>query len=285
MRDAILARGELAGVEGPSAWGETFGGWGSMKGDGNAQSYDRDIQGLLTGYDGSLGRDVRAGVAVGYSAGDLKTARAKHDVETYHLGGYVLAERGGISFQLGGAYAWHDMKASRRVAFGMFGETLSSDHSARTYQAFGEVAVKREAAGVTLQPFAGLAYVALTDSDVGERGGSAALHGGGDDHLTYGSVGVRLKSDLSTGELSLRLTGSAALRHAFGDRAPSIDLAFTGAPSFRIVGAPIDKDSLAVNLGLEADLGKAAVLGVTYSGSYGDRSTDHGARAQVSWRF
>ncbi|WP_116491428.1 autotransporter-associated beta strand repeat-containing protein [Caulobacter radicis] len=285
VRDAILARGDLAGVEGPSAWGETFGGWGSMKGDGNAQSYDRDVQGFLTGYDGSLGRDIRAGVAVGYSAGDLKTARAKHDVETYHLGGYVLAERGGVSFQLGGAYAWHAIKASRRVAFGTFGETLASDYSARTYQAFGEVAVKRDLAGVTLQPYAGLAYVALTDADVSERGGSAALHGGGDDHLAYGSVGVRLKSDLNAGELNLRLTGSAALRHAFGDRAPSIDLSFTGAPSFGIVGAPIDKDSLAVNLGLEADLGKAAVLGVTYSGSYGDRSTDHGARAQISWRF
>ena len=285
VRDAILARGDLAGVEGPSAWGETFGGWSSMKGDGNAQSYDRDVQGLVTGYDGSLGRDIRAGVAVGYSAGDLKTARAKHDVETYHLGGYVLAERDGVSFQLGGAYAWHDMKASRRVAFGTFGETLSSDYSARTYQAFGEVAVKRETAGVTLQPFASLAYVALTDSDVRERGGSAALHGGGGEHLTYGSVGVRMKSDLTAGERSLRLAGSVALRHAFGDRTPGIDLAFTGAPSFEIVGAPIDKDSVAVNLGLEADLGRTAVLGVTYSGSYGDRATDHGARAQVSWRF
>jgi len=285
VRDAILARGDLAGVDGTSAWGQIFGGWGSMKGDGNAQSYDRDIQGLLTGYDGSLGRDIRAGVAVGYSTSDLKTSRAKHDVETYHLGGYVLAERGGVSFQLGGAYAWHEVEASRRVAFGTFGETLSSDYSAHTYQAFGEVALKREVAGTTLQPFAGLAYVGLTDSDVSEQGGAAALQGGGDEHLTYGSVGVRLKSDLNAGELHLRLAGSAALRHAFGDRAPTIDLAFSGSPSFRIVGAPIDKDSLAVNLGLEADLGRSAVLGFSYAGDYGDRSTDHGARAQLSWRF
>ena len=285
VRDAILARGDLAGVEGSSAWGETFGGWGSMKGDGNAQSYDRDVQGLVTGYDGSLGRDIRAGVAVGYSAGDLKTARARHDVETYHLGGYVVAERGGVSFQLGGAYAWHEVEASRRVAFGTFGETLSSDYSARTYQAFGEVALKREVAGTTVQPFLGLAHVGLTGADVAEQGGSAALHGGGDEHLTYGSVGVRLKSDLKAGDLGLRLAGSAALRHAFGDRAPTIDLGFTGAPSFGIIGAPIDKDALAVNLGLEADLGRSAVIGVTYSGAYGDRLSDHGARAQVSWRF
>ncbi|MDG2529013.1 autotransporter domain-containing protein [Caulobacter endophyticus] len=285
VRDAILGRGDLAGAEGRSAWGQAFGGWGSMKGDGNAQSYDRDIQGLLTGYDGSLGRDIRAGVAVGYSGGDLKTTRATHDVETYHLGGYVLAERGGLSFQLGGAYAWHDVKASRRVAFGTFGEALSSDYSARTYQAFGEVAVKRELAGATVQPFAGLAYVALSDADVSEQGGGAVLHGGGDQHLTYGSIGVRLKSDLSTGELGLRLTGSVALRHAFGDRAPTIDLAFSGASPFRVAGAPIDKDSLAVNLGMEADLARSVVLGVTYSGDYGDRATDHGARAQLSWRF
>nr|WP_232793413.1 autotransporter domain-containing protein [Caulobacter hibisci] len=286
VRDAILARGDLAGVEGPSAWGQIFGDWGSMKGDGNAQSYDRDIQGLLTGVDSAFGEHVRVGVAAGYSTSDLKTANAKHDVETLHIGGHLLAERGGLSVQLGGAYAWNEVKAARRVAFGTFAETLSSDYSAHTYQAFGEVAFKHEVAGTTLQPFAGLAYVALTNAGVSEQGGSAALHGGGgDEHLAYGSVGVRLKSDLTAGKLGLRLNGSAALRHAFGDRAPSIDLAFTGAPSFAIVGAPIDEDSLAVKLGLEADLGRSAVLGVTYSGDYGDRSTNHGARAQLSWRF
>jgi outer membrane autotransporter protein len=285
VRDAILARGDLAGVEGQAAWGQAFGGWGSMKGDGNAQSYDRDIQGLMTGYDGSLGQHVRVGVAAGYSTSDLKTANARHEVETYHLAGHLLAERGGLSFQLGGAYAWNEVEASRRVAFGTFGETLSSDYSARTYQVFGEVAMKRDIAGVTLQPFADLAYVALVDGDVSEQGGSAALRGGGDEHLTYGSVGVRLKSDLSAGELNLRLTGSAALRHAFGDRVPTIDLGFTGARSFGIAGTPIDKDSLAVNLGVEADLGRNATLGIGYAGDYGDQATDHGARAQLSWKF
>ncbi|AYV48185.1 hypothetical protein C1707_19025 [Caulobacter flavus] len=285
VRDAILARGDLAGAEGLSGWGKVFGGWGAMKGDSNAQSYDRDVQGLLTGFDGALGRRLRAGFAAGYSTSNLKTARARQDVETYHLGGYVLAARGALSFELGGAYAWNEVEASRRVAFGTFAETLSGDYSAQTYQAFGEVALKREVAGVTLQPFVQAAYVALTDADVRERGGSAALNGGGDQHLTYGSVGLRLRSDLSAGQVGLRLTGSAALRHAFDGRVPTIDLGYAAASSFRIYGAPIDKDSLAVNVGLEADLGRSAVLGVSYSGDYGDRSTDHGARAQLSWKF
>ncbi len=91
VRDAMLARGETAGSEGLSAWSRAFGARGEMDGDGNAGSYDRDTQGLLTGFDGSLGRDIRAGLMLGYGSGDLKTAQAKHEVDAYHAGGYILA--------------------------------------------------------------------------------------------------------------------------------------------------------------------------------------------------
>jgi outer membrane autotransporter protein len=286
VRDAMLARGDLAGAEGLSMWGRAFGAWGDADSDGNAQGYDHDIQGLLTGFDRSLGQSVRAGVALGYSSSQLKTAQAKHEVDTYNLGGYVVAARGAVSFQLGGAYAWNDVQAARRVAFTGLDQTLSSDYSMRTFQAFGEVALKRQLGGMMLQPFAGLAHVSLSDGQMNETGGGAALHGGnGDEHVTYGSLGLRTQAAIDVGDLGLRFTGAAALRHAFGGRTPTIDLAFATGPLFTAAGVPIDKDSIALDLGLEADLSKAASFGFSYSGSYGDRATDHGARASLNWRF
>lgn len=286
VRNAMLARGDTAGTTGMALWGHALGSWGSMRGSANAQGYDRDLKGLLTGFDGSLGKHVRAGVALGYGATNVRTARAEHDIHAYHAGGYILGNYGLVSFQLGGAYAWNDVRATRRVAFGTLNQTLSGDYAARTFQAFGEVALTGELGGVMLQPFAGLARVILFDAEVREQGGSAALHGGkGNARVTYGTLGVRSKADLATGDLGLRLAGSAALRRAFGERASTIDMAFASGPSFSIIGAAIERHRIAVEAGIEADLSRNIALGISYAGNYGDRSTDHGARFSLSWLF
>lgn len=137
-----------------------------------------------------------------------------------------------------------------------------------------------------VQPFAGLAHVSLSNAQVSETGGDAALHGGHRDaRATYGAFGIRTQAALGGEDLRLRFTGSAAVRHAFGDRSPTIDLAFATGPSFRIAGAAVDRDSIAIDAGLEADLSETLAFGVSYTGSYGDHSTDHGARAVLNWRF
>jgi fibronectin-binding autotransporter adhesin len=286
MRDAMLSRSAEASAQGLSTWGRALASWGEAQGDGAAQGYERDTQGLITGFDRSLGADVRAGMALGYSSSNLTTTHAKHNVETYQAGGYVLANRKMVSFQLGGAYAWNNARASRRVGFGTLNQTLSSDYSARTVQIFGEVALKRELAGTMLQPFAGVAHVALLGAQMSERGGNAALHSGdSDEHVTYGALGLRTRTDCGTGDFRLRFTGSAALRHTFGDRAPTINMAFPTGPSFRIVGVAMNRNAIAVDAGLQADLSQTIALAIGYTGDYGDRSTDHGARASLVWRF
>jgi outer membrane autotransporter protein len=286
VRDAMLARGGTAGTTGLAIWGRALGSWGSMQGNANAQGYDRDLKGLLTGFDGSLGENFRAGVALGYGDTNLRTARAEHDVHAYHAGGYILGSFGAASFQLGGAYAWNDVHASRRVSFGTLGQTLAGDYAARTFQTFGEIALKGELGGVMLQPFAGVARVTLFDAELNEHGGSAALQGGdGNARVTYGTLGIRTRAKLALGDLGLRFTGSAALRHAFGDRVPTIDLAFAANRDFSIAGIAIERDSVAMDVGLEVDLSRAIAFGISYAGNYGDRSTDHGARASLGWRF
>lgn len=286
VRDAILARGETAGSTGMALWGRALGSWGNRDGDANAVGYDRDLKGLLTGFDGSLGPNIRVGAAFGYDSTTLRTARAEHDIDTFHTGGYILGSYGMASFQVGGAYAWNDVHASRRVTFGTLDQALSSDYAARTLQAFGEVALKGEVGGMMLQPFAGLAHVTLFDAEVDEQGGSAALQGGnGKERMTYGSLGIRTRANLAAGDFALRFAGSAALRHAFGNRVPTVDLGFSTGQAFRIVGTGIDRNSIFVDVGLETDLGRNIGLSIGYIGNYGDRTTDHGGRASFSWRF
>ncbi|HWW57410.1 MAG TPA: autotransporter domain-containing protein, partial [Sphingopyxis sp.] len=286
VRDAMLARGELAGSTGMALWGHALGSWGSVDGDANALGYDRDLKGLLTGFDGSLGQNIRVGAAFGYDSTTLRTTRAEHDIDAFHAGGYILGSYGMASFQVGGAYVWNNVHASRRVTFGTLDQALSSDYAARTFQAFGEVALKGEIGGMMLQPFAGLAHVTLFDAEVDEQGGSAALRGGnGNERLTYGTLGLRTRANLARGDFALRFAGSAALRHVFGDRVPLIDLGFSTGQAFSIVGTAIDRNSVSVDVGLETDLDRNIGFSIGYIGNYGDRTTDHGGRASFSWRF
>lgn len=286
VRDALLTRGSLAGEEGLSVWGTALGTWGSMDGGALAQGYDRDLKGMLAGFDAGFGGHWRAGLATGYGRTELRSGNATHNADSYHAGGYLTGSYGMVTLQMGAAYAWNDIRSQRRVAFGGLAQTLGDRYRANSLQAFGEVALKRDLNGVSVQPFAGLAYVRLQGSDIAEQGGAAALHGGKQgESMTYGTFGLRTGTALDLGGKVLRFKGSAALRHAFGDTLPTVDLGFAAGPGFVSAGNALDRDSAAVDAGLELDLGKFVTLGVSYVGSYGERATDHGARAALSWRF
>lgn len=286
VRETMLRRGETVNGTGMAVWGQTFGNWGHRDGDDNAEGYDRNMKGLLTGFDGSLNENIRAGVALGYDATTLRTARANHDIDAFHAGGYILGNFGLATVQVGGAYARNSIHASRKVAFGTLDQELSSDYDARTFQAFGELALKGNLGSVMLQPFVGMAHVTLFDAEVDEHGGSAALRGGnGNERATFATLGVRTKASLATGGVALHFVGSAALRHALGAHNSTIDLAFATGPAFSVRGAAVESHSVVVDTGLEADLNRNIGLRVSYTGNYGARSSGHGARASFNWRF
>ncbi len=286
VRDAVLARGGLAGEDGLSVWGNALGSWASMHGGASAQGYGRDLKGFLAGFDAGFAGHWRAGLATGYGTSELRTGNANQKAETYHAAGYLAGSYGIASIQLGAAYAWNDVRSQRRIAFGGFTGTPGDKYRADTFQAFGEVAVKGELSGVTVQPFAGLAYVDLKGSKIAEAVGPAALYGGTEgENMTWGTFGLRTQAKLDFGGTTLRFNGSAALRHAFGDTVPVIDLGFASGPGFAIAGNALDRDSASLDAGLELDLGKHMTLGISYTGSIAERATDHGARASLNWRF
>ncbi|WP_371876815.1 autotransporter outer membrane beta-barrel domain-containing protein [Sphingomonas sp. DG1-23] len=286
LRDAMLARTDLAGVEGLSVWGRAIGSWNSMDGNAEAQGYDRSIKGFSTGFDGSLGANWRVGVTLGYTNSELRTGNATHKADSYSAGGHVIGAYGPVRFQLGAAYSWNDVRSQRSVAFGALSQALSDNYDARTFQLFGEVGAKVDIGSLELDPFVGVAHVTLFDGAIAEHGGSAALSGGAEGvKVTYGNIGLRSKLAFDLGETELRLAGSAALRRKIGDLVPVIDLRFGSDQSFQVRGVPLDRTSGVVDAGIELDLGERTTLGVSYTGAYGARTADHGARASVSLRF
>jgi uncharacterized protein with beta-barrel porin domain len=73
----------------------------------------------------------------------------------------------------------------------------------------------------------------------------------------------------------------------FGDVTPDSTLAFASAPSipFTIAGAPIARDSLAIEAGFDWKLASNATLGVFYSGELGNRDVDNAVKGKLEVAF
>ncbi|MGO4833485.1 autotransporter outer membrane beta-barrel domain-containing protein, partial [Rhizobiaceae sp. 2RAB30] len=269
-------------------WGQAFGSWGSMDGDGNAAAFDRTIGGFIGGADTALGDAWRLGLLGGYSntSFDVTDRASSGSANAYHVGVYGGGQWGGIGLRGGAAYSWSDIKTGRTVAFGGFSDSLSADYSAGTAQAFGEFGYRMNAAGFAFEPFAGLAYVGVDADGFTETGGAAALTGAGDRmDTTFSTIGLRAQSGFTIGSVTGSFSTMLGWRHAFGDVTPGLDVAFSQGAFVSVSGVPIARDAAVIDAGLDFDLGRDASLGFSYSGQFGSGAQDHSAKANFSLRF
>ena len=78
-----------------------------------------------------------------------------------------------------------------------------------------------------------------------------------------------------------------AWRHAYTGVYPLSTFAFTsGGNPFAIQGAPIAKDALVMDIGLDATLPhKGLNMRLAYIGQVGGQVQDHGLTGRISWQF
>jgi fibronectin-binding autotransporter adhesin len=295
LREAVSRRltGEPQGVKQPvlgtpaEAWIEGFGSWGSAEGDDNAASADRDIGGFFVGLDAALDPGVTLGLLAGYSHAsiDVDSRASDLSVDSFHVGAYAGADFGGFGLQFGGAFAWHTVDSTRRVAFDGVDETLTADYNARTGQVFGEVGYRFDFAPLMLQPFAGLAYVNVASDGFTEDGGDMALTA--DDESSdafFSTLGLRGEAAIDA-MAGLRLRGSVGWRHSFGADTPEAGLAFQGGGDFTVEGLPLAQDTVVVEAGLGLNVMTGITVGLNYSGQMGDGLSDQGFNASLRVSF
>jgi len=284
---AASAGNDVVGANG--LWGHAFGSWGNYDAHNDTASMDRDIGGFFVGGDRDLG-GWRLGALAGYShtSFHLDGLDSSGSSDDYHLGVYVGNDQGSIRVHGGVAYSWHDVSMTRHPSFAGYSASLSSDFDAGTAQAWGEIAYDMPGRDADLQPFFNAAYVRLRTNGLQEEGDTAAALSGRGEHSsnTFSTLGARLTSPLGLSDhSSLELRMSAGWRHAYGQLSPSAVLQFVGGTPFGVVGVPLDRDALAVDVGVGGRLSRDWDGGVSYSGVIGSNSGDHGVKAYVRWQF
>jgi subtilase-type serine protease len=271
-----------------AVWGQGFGAWGHLDGDGNAARLDHSTGGFIAGGDALVGEQWRVGLLAGYShtSFDVDDRAASGSSNNYHLGVYAGTQRGPLGFRSGLAYTWHRIETDRLVAFPGFSDSLSADYDAGTFQAFGELGYRLDTASASFEPYANLAYVNFDADGFSENGGAAALSGADQSSdATFTTLGLRAASSFTLGSVNATARGGIGWRHAFGDVAPETSLAFAGGSSFAVRGAPIAEDAALIEAGLDVSLTETAMLGLDYQGQLASDAQEHGFNAKLAVRF
>jgi outer membrane autotransporter protein len=288
----LVTKAEPAPEQSFALWGNAFGNWGKLDGNGNAATTSTRMGGFVSGLDktiaGTFGAALRVGLAGAYQAQSIKVGdrNSSANVDSYHLAGYAALLNGPFALRTGIAQAWHTIDTSRNVIFPGFSDSVKADYDGRTTQVFGEVGYAVDYRTVALEPYAGLAYVRVRTDAFTETGGAAALTGiAADTDTTFSTLGMRASVPLATAWSATVLKGGLGWRHAFSGVTPTAELAFAGGTPFTIAGVPIARDALLVEAGLDAAWSNDVTVGLEYSGQYAGNGSEHGIKGRAVRRF
>lgn len=279
------------------AWASVYGSDGQLRaasvasGGAGASTLYRRGMGVLVGVDTPVADTWRAGVLGGLGHDTFNTGTtASGNSNDAQMGAYVSRRFGHLGAMLGGSYALQQISSRRAVAIGPIAQTARASYDAATWQVFGEAAWRFDMGRAGIEPFATMAHAWVRTDAFNESGSAADLHADEQTRgITFSTLGVRgdLPFGTSTGTAALgRVRLSAGWRHAFGADTPDAQLAFVdSAAGFTVGGVPIARDATIVEAGIDAFVGQALTLGVSYTGQFGSQVTDNAFFGNLNWRF
>ena len=274
---------------GRTFWTRALGSFGQRNGDGNAAQINRSIAGFFMGSDILIADRFLLGIAAGYSNSSFRVSDviSTSSSDNYHLSGYGGTQWGPLGLRVGAAHAWHVLQTNRSIVFANFADHTKGNYTGGTTQVFGELGYTLPVNNIFLEPFVRAAYVHFDTKRFEENGGVASLQGfKSNEGTTYTTVGLNAaKTFSSPGTVTTTLRGMLGWRRALGNLTPLSTFTLDSGSSFGIAGLPIVRDAMILSGGLDANITKAATVGIYYSGQMLSHILDNGVRANFNWRF
>lgn len=274
-----------AGSEGSGrVWLQALGHSGKLDREYDPLQYSS--QGLVMGADWQIDEHWRLGVMGGQSRTRQKSTELEGDLDSWHVGAYALLQNGPMSLRMGATHNSHDGSSARRVEFSGFKDRPKGRYDATTQQAFAEVGYNLGRANFSIEPFASVGYQRYQRDSFTEKGGDAALNVHGQSEENFSSTfGLRL-AKLNTLDNGMQLTPrvSAGWKHSYGKvYTETRQRLVTGGNDYSVYSAPLDRNTLMVDAGVDLKLSTRNTLGVGLTGEMGSDSRSHGVTGQ--WRM
>jgi len=283
-------RSQSVSEAGWSLWGNVTGNWGSKNSDGNAARATSNGMALTLGADTALSDHWRVGLSGAYVQSDLDVAARASTAKLSggQFGAYLSGQYDAWAVRTGFGYGTGRAQSQRAVAFAGLTDALTASQDTNSQQVFGEIgygiALPQIAEGVTVEPFAGLAWTRVHAGAFREAGGAAALSG---DAAKRDAGFTTIGAQLSAGGMPFGggvLTPGARLgwQHAFANPYATRSLTFiSSGQGFAVRGTPLDGDRAVVDIDAGLTLGGTSIS-IGYAGSLSARAEDHGIRLRAS---
>lgn len=266
-----------------------------MTGLGSKGSYShglhRNVGGLLMGADTRVFDTWILGLTGGYSRTKFDQSDSSGSSHDYHFGLYAGTKINALSFRSGFGYTRHSIETDRSVSIAAMGNSslynsLSADRNGNTYQIFGELGYTLGTDRISVEPYAGLAHVWSKTNSFSETGGAAALTSSGTSmDTTFSTLGLNAQSKFDFIGVEAVARGGLGWRHAFGDITPSTSQRFASSDAFSVSGVPISKNVALIEAGIDFNLTKNAVLGVSYTGLTGSGARENAGNTRLTINF
>lgn len=283
FRDAVLDHGDAAGIwasgDRTNALSRTQPGLARLRAERTS---------IYGGVDVAVA-DVIVGVNGGYQDDDVTVlGQGSATVSTKLAGARAAWHGGGVTVQVGGSYAWHDIDTRRSVSVAGLEGTPRATGKARTAQLFAEAGYTLTVGAVGVTPFVRNALVHTDTHAYAESGGAAALRLARDRRdVDLAAVGLRLGGTQAVNHaVSIAPKMSIAYQRGFGDLAGKKTAQFVGVgPAFSIEGVAAAKNALLLDGSVDVQVGDRFRIGAGGFASTSDRWADYGAKVTASIRF
>jgi outer membrane autotransporter protein len=279
-----------------SVWGGALGGFGSVQGDGNSNTFIYNLGGAAAGIDYRVLPSLLLGVGVGYTSGTqwTDTFSGKGWTNAVSVAAYGSFTMAGFYADLLAGYAYSNNQLQRQISIPNL-QPRTANGSTGANQFLGQTEIGYQmpvyaSAQASITPFARLQVMSANQAALNEWGAnSLSLNV---QQQTTNSVrstlGAQLNGSIGLGDTR---TLDMALRlgwlHEYAYTGRPITAAFAGAPAagFTVYGATPQRDAAAIGFQVSTNVATATHVYFRYDGDIGSGTDNHALNLglRISW--
>lgn len=262
-------------------WAAGVGQW--MNADGASSSLNVDFGAGFVGAEWIATENTKIGAYFGYGTTKYEGASGKIDGDDLHYGIYGMSDIGPVGLTYGIGYTTEDRDSIRTFA----GTPNAHSEDATALQVFAEAAYNDFYLGsVNIAPYFGYEWMRIETDGFSEAAmGHDFRMGDVEDDLQVATIGARVTAPVMVGKMPVAFKADVGYSRFFGDTESVTSMQLGNGGAIASIEGEELEGQVNFGLGVTAQIGKRATVGINYTGAYGSDTDTHGIGAALRVNF
>ena len=262
-------------------WAAGIGQW--MNADGANSSLNVDFGAGFIGAEFVATENTKVGAYFGYGTTKYEGASGKIDGDDLHYGIYGMSDIGPVGLTYGIGYTTEDRDSMRTFA----GTANVHSEDATALQVFAEAAYNDLYLGsVNIAPYFGYEWMRIETDGFSEAAmGHDFRMGDVEDDLQVATIGARVTAPVMVGKMPVAFKADVGYSRFFGDTESVTSMQLGNGGAIASIEGEELEGQVNFGLGVTAQIGKRATVGISYTGAYGSDTDTHGIGAALRVNF